>query len=301
MPSSLPRRRSRVTRRGTPRGGFTLLEVLLAAALCTVLVTVCFQAAHLNWKYRLASETTTTESRLRLGLLEDFSMDLRAALAPVEQGTSPVVPTAFDALPRADFTEQFLSIERDVPVRPLYFIGTPTALLLLRETGSPRFPSSTGSSGGIHHVLWWSQSTGAPRLPYALNGHQRLQRAPEAPLGAAGLMRTMWLVHEGFPSPSSAAKPSRSAAVESTVQRVTFRYFDGTSWRSDWDSSEARLLPVAVEVSLTWQDAAEPPLRSVLHLPQAGRRTVPTSTDRDLATATERRPGSPAHQNPRQK
>lgn len=279
----LHRRRSALSRGlASSRRGFTLLEVLLAAALGTVLVTVCFQAAHLNWKYRLASEAAIEESRVRLGLLEDLTLDLRAALAPVDLRTARSAERGGrrELLPQTDFSEQFLNVDVETPTRPLHFIGTPDALLLLREQGNPRFPATSADAAGIQQVVWWCRSAGAPRLPYALSGHRRLQRAPDMPRDADGLMRTVWPLHEGFPAARGAALP-RSQVVEASISRVSFRYFDGQAWRSGWDSSAERLLPVAIEVSLTWQDAAEPPLRGVLHLPQAGERALPGSTGTD--------------------
>lgn len=292
--SALPRGLAR------SRSGFTLLEVLLAAALGTVLVAACFQAAHLNWKYRLASETAIEESRVRLGLLEDLTLDLRAALAPVDlrPARSAEPGGRRELLPQADFSEQFLNVEVEAPTRPLHFIGTPDALLLLREQGNPRFPSTSVDAAGIQQVVWWCRSAGAPRLPYALSGHRRLQRAPDLPRDADGLMRTVWPLHEGFPAARGAAAPQRSQVVEASINRVSFRYFDGSAWRSGWDSSAERLLPVAIEVSLTWQDAAEPPLRGVLHLPQAGERALPSPSGADSAPSIARFPGAPPLKDP---
>jgi len=38
------------------------------------------------------------------------------------------------------------------------------------------------------------------------------------------------------------------------IRRMRFRYYDGQAWRGDWDSTLSGRLPVAIEVSLEWQE-----------------------------------------------
>lgn len=269
----LPRRRRLSRRPHGTRSGFTLLEVLLAAALCAVLVAASFEAVHLNWKYRTAGEATRLESRLRLGLVEDLAFDLRAALAPDAEGLDRAVrPAPSAGRSRVDFSEQQLTIADDIPLRPIHFVGTPSSLLVLRGTPSPRFPAPSRSTP-VQQVVWWSGAAGAPRLPYATSGTQKRMRSPALPMTspASGLLRTAWPVGTGDARPGArigSGDGGGTIPVESSVRSIGFRYFDGSAWRTGWNSCDDGALPRAVEVTLTLMEGDGLPLRCVVHLPQ---------------------------------
>ena len=280
--------RSRLPRRSS-RAGFTLLEVLLAATLCAILVGASFQAVHLTWHYRRAGETGQQSSRIRFGLVEDLAFDLRAAVPPIVSeevsDLSHVRTGAGPLLPRTDFSEKLLAVDQANLLRPTHLVGSSRSLMLLRQTSSPRFPKDAGESSQtpIHQVVWWSASDGPPRVHWAMSGPQRRVRAPAILRGEAGLLRTEWPFE-----PSSAGHrppPPLTRSVERSISSIGFRYFDGHGWRSDWNSYDEKTLPAAVEVTLMMSDGAEPPLRSVVHLPQS--RAVFASRSRSSS-------GSPA-------
>ena len=53
-------------------------------------------------------------------------------------------------------------------------------------------------------------------------------------------------------SGGSATLASKSQSLAPEVSTLAFRYFDGTTWRTVWDSVEAGYLPRAIEVSIAF-------------------------------------------------
>lgn len=281
--------------RRSTRSGFTLLEVLLAAALCAVLIGASFQAVHLTWHYRRATETGQQSSRIRFGLIEDLACDLRGTVPPhVPEEPEDRVPTRSNTrgfLPQSDFSEKMLSVDQTTLLRPTHLVGSARSLLLLRQSASPRFPGGGGGASPqagtpLHQVLWWTVADGPPRVHWAMSGQQRRVRAPAIGRGQVGLLRTEWPFEPALAATRPAAQ--LAVAVEPSISSLRFRYFDGTEWRSDWNSYDEKSLPAAVEVTLVSSDGAEPPLRSVVHLPQSRPPSGPSATPSASTTLSRR-------------
>jgi hypothetical protein len=249
-------------RRRARASGFTLLEVVLASALCAVLVTAAFQAAHLNWRYRLAGEEAIRESRIEFGILEDLTLDLRGAVPPP---TPRAITTSSGSAGSLDENgahhEQFLDLQKEPRIQHTHFYGTRDAILFLRTTPNPRFPDSSGNVA-VGQVVWGSSSASGSRLLWGMSGHQPRYRRMEAQPG--GLLRSTWSIQPKQPAQQD------STVIDEAVRTAAFRYFDGMSWQTDWNSHAAGRLPCAVEITIRRSGDSDTTQTCVIHLPQAG-------------------------------
>ncbi|WP_437231190.1 prepilin-type N-terminal cleavage/methylation domain-containing protein [Planctomicrobium sp. SH661] len=252
-------------RRG--RSGMTLIEVILASALGAVVMAGLFQAIHLNWKYRISSERSNSESRKALSLIEDLTLDLRATLPPATQESASGT-TASAALPQTDFSERFLAVEMSAPVEYLNFVGNSEAMLLLRTASNPRFNEADGEYSVLEQVAWWVPGHRAPRLPYATSGTQLRHRQFQAPQNVAGLCRASYSLQHFSKGGSGQERETLSVALRS-ISQIQFRYFDGKKWIDHWNSEKMGRIPVAVKFTARDVDSACPVTKSVVFLPQS--------------------------------
>ena len=259
------------------RFGYTLMELLLALGLSVVviaaiglairiyLISLTEQQARIERKQVVRSVFTMIGTDLRAGLEYKYDpadyVGLDLALqdqisnltelpelgGDVEEDTSDS-----DSEPDPEEIESEIIVEDEVAFRPT-LLGSESAVMLDisrlprldqynplvassdLETQTPSDVKSLAyfvslSKGGIEEQLDFADS----RAPGGLY-RRELDRAVANYAGEIGLV----------------SQPDRyTRLVAHEIAQISFRYFDGEGWESEWDSTEEARFPSAVEITL---------------------------------------------------
>lgn len=264
-------------RDGHRRLGLTLLETLITLALTGFILAGISGAVRQFWRYRNAAQTNSLLAETLRGIGEDLAVDLRSARQPLERREAPDAINR-TALPLTegdgaeirervlDLSESRLNLERAVGSHPVSLVGDRDWLALLLRGESFRFPDVAESESGLSHIVWWDGRPIRPAL--SLNGARQVPVELGGDSIQRGLYRASVPFHP-FTNPG-ASEGVRVHQVAMGIERLSFRYFDGSSWTSRWNSEERQRLPVAVECEFAiGGDAAAETL--VIRLPAGGR------------------------------
>ena len=280
----------------TARAGFTLIEVLLALALCGVVLSAAFSAVHLSWKYRSAGTTQVEQSQIVRGVLQDLALDLRSTVrfpgaVPISDklanvdGMTPEMMAMFKNLAKQDSSqfEQLSDIEEQVLqfdsvglTDPIHFYGEPDFFVMLSNSENYRFASSTVANQPPvlqQHVVWFSNSGRSVRVPFGVSNDQLQFSTLSAPSRQTGLLRMAQTFDARTAGSSNQKSDANWTKIIPDSTTASFRYFDGVEWRTAWDSQKAKRCPAAVEITLhlRQQDSGEN-ARLVVRLPQETER-----------------------------
>lgn len=264
------------------RSGWTLLEMMLALALTTLLLSAIYNAMHIFYRGVNTTRSNVERDQLARTVLRRVSDDLRSAVRYMPADTSGLSGAASGGLADAAAA-----------------LGAATG-----GTGSsgstPSIPSSTSSSGSGSSSSGSSGSSGssdssdtstestdtttAPPIPGVYGSSNYLQidicRLPRPDEIAANASRGMPTSEvrtvsysmgqgndpNGLPALIRTEQSRAAALYGSTngtsidpatnntqvlaneVASVEFLYFDGTEWLPEWDSTAMGSVPLAIDV-----------------------------------------------------
>lgn len=252
------------------RAAFTLLEVMVALALSTMLVAAVYAALSLYWQYSTTGQDEVERAQLARAILRQIELDLRSVVYKAQAEASDTSSTSGQSSTGGSTSGSSGSSGNSTS-------GTDTssdgAAITTTEVVDPETAYATTSSGlyGNAAMLMMHISKPMPELTFmpnvvAANALTRTSDlmavayyvAAEVATGTAqsggtgsGLARmegdrlAMSLASQGGGSPMSAALTQILAPEVTAIQ---FSYFDGLSWRADWDSEMLGGIPRAVEI-----------------------------------------------------
>ncbi len=257
--------------RNSPRHGYTLLEVILALALTTVLVGSMLSALYLYERLSTAGQRDVQQARIVRAVIDSIEDDLRAVVyRPVEEETEEDEDEDEGVGAADEETEETTVVEVTDP-NEAYESGSVglvgDAWTLVVHTNQPDRDGSVdvtfadllaeGSrTSDLRSVSYFLAVPGAPGLAGAVA--DRLLQTSAQPFAAIdgeplGLVRlegdrlAMTLADQTGDYDALAAG-ARLVAPE--VKTLSFRYFDGENWRLDWDAVGFERLPRAVEATI---------------------------------------------------
>jgi type II secretory pathway pseudopilin PulG len=311
--------------------GFTLLELLLATAMAAVLLLGIWSLFSMYTRLFEKGQNTAEQAQLVRALLKQLSDDLHAALQDPTPG-QPQQPRGPVAVRRFALFGTEAELRFDVlQITPFGGSLTPTA-------------DAAGFSavrGGSLQPAALKEPLRAPELRTVYYRFEPVANAAaEQPAGTSlpsatpGLSRreldfeTPYLADEaeiGGLSPADgplSSTPSLggdekelmvvdpnddSVMLAPEVVECRFRYFDGSSWSSQWNSLSRKSLPVAVEVTLevsTLEDRQREFQRQQPDEPGLDEAAVPPAPASNAAVYPTYRlvidiPGAPMHREPR--
>ena len=276
--------------RNPQRGGFTLLELLLALALTGVVLYVISVAVDLNMRAFHKRRSSIEQSQLARTLLRIMADDIRGSVAYYEQDLSGVEKLLSDTAEAAlDDATGGLSSEFDIDIDSLVEDeATNTTDLAAGET----IPTVPGIYGNQFEL-----QIDVSRLPRIEEYQQLLAVDP-----AIALMDlpsdvktiTYFIQDRGLaaaaefagPAPALGVSPEENGLVRREMDRsvtqwalengnvigiqqngdviapevvgLELGYFDGYEWLTEWDSEAAGGLPVAIQIILVMKPPADP-------------------------------------------
>ena len=215
------------------RTAFTLLEVVIAAALSTVLLAAMLAAVQQVYRAESVAARRLANLQTANGLLDALTRDLQSTIRPLEPATTtdnsaslaPASTGEFEATSTPGTTDPGVAIRRSL------LVGTETSVLV---QGEPVERPGTQLADA-------AAASGAGAFAPASRRVQLIWRASEN--------GTVEQVREAVDDPVAGTLVGiRTEASE--IATMAFRYFDGTDWLTAWDGPTLGLPPVAVEATV---------------------------------------------------
>lgn len=267
----------------TRRAGFTLLELLIAIGLTSILMVALFSAMDIYFKLQLDSHEEITRLQISRTLLRQMTRDVQSvvfvkkqtvgdeadtvepatgttagqnppAASPAAGGssgspstgvTAPTAPT-----PASDTTAAMLTYTNGL-------VGSANELLLyvsrpdsnLAYVDAQSLTTTDERTGDLMIIRYLVADTSAGGLSGLIG-----KRLAGTKTGAIGLVRITGDLF-GMSSAVQSGKSEEFTAVDSIdaieVSQLAFQYYDGAGWQETWDSTTQNSLPVAIEIIMT--------------------------------------------------
>lgn len=204
---------------GSGEGGFTLLELIVAMVIFSIVVSAAYSLFD-------AGRSVTSRAEFRTQLFQSA----RAALQAVEDDVRGAV------MPGTPFDTGFIGVNGGSEKEPMDRLEF---LSVNRHTGSAYDVNKTIDvvrGIDVSKVYYWIEE--------------------DKTRTAHGLVRERPL--ELTPVNGPVRRDESVVEVSADVAFVNFRFFDGSDWLESWDSTQTRKLPKAVEVTVyvrgEWRD-----------------------------------------------
>lgn len=242
------------------RLAYTLIELLLALGLSVVVVTTIAMAIQIYLVALAKQQFVVEQKQVARSILAMIENDLRAGIqykANDYSGLDNLLQTQLlmmngGASEDEESEPESLIVEEDVAFRPT-MLGSESVImidisrlprldqynpLIASDDALVQSPSDVKSltyfvsltDGGVEQAIDFAESK-APGGLY----RREIDRAVAEFMGDTELL-------------SSPDKFTKLIAPE--VAQISFRYYDGEDWQTEWDSAENGGFPVAIEVSL---------------------------------------------------
>lgn len=263
-------------RRRQAEAGFTLLETMVALALCGLIIGALGTATHLYWKYRSLTRGQVNSTHLIRGLTEDLSEDLRSVVPQLELAAaahSQDELAAKDTFAADGFSQNsaFANHDRHSPPQTVAFIGTSKFVAVLTEHASSRFDGSqrSGNLPEPQYVVWWINDGSSQRIIVQTDSNAAHPLEISASGIPKGMIRTTITADFNRISGKSVID---SQLISSDVESMGLMFFDGQRWTSDWPGRGPQEIPQLIEITLTLTGAVQNPASFVVAIPQGAGR-----------------------------
>jgi prepilin-type N-terminal cleavage/methylation domain-containing protein len=269
------------------RQGFTLLELLIAIGLTSILMVSLFAAMDIYFKLQLDSHDDITRQQIARTLLRQMTRDIQSVVfvkkQTVDSDTSPVNTeasgeTSSDGLNKSaagpdgtavaglassassTSTAASMSSEDTTAAMLTYtsgLVGSATDLLLyisrpdrtLSYIDAQSLTSTGERTGDLMIVRYLIADTAASGLPATI-----AKRFAGTKTGPVGLVRITGDLY-GMSTAVQTGEEENFTSVDKIdaeeVSHVAFSYYDGANWQETWDSGTQNSLPIAIEIILT--------------------------------------------------
>ena len=278
------------------RSGFTLIEMLIALSLSLVLISAIYSAVSLHWKYEHVGRERIDRAQVSLAVLRLLTEDVGSVMftpptnvSQEEEETAEATTSAASSPSTTTAnTPEETATTTDSTQASLGIVGTADQLQLdisqpAREDFVP--DESTSQSGTSLPAtsdsvrVTWGMITPTTALPDD-SGRRSLTVNPALSRQLADRLRGVVEVEEDA---SNTVALSDASILACEVVSLQFRYYDGYSWVTEWDSVVKERLPRAIEVTIGFikQDYKQPgslnlpgqvtiiPIKHVIHVPSS--------------------------------
>jgi hypothetical protein len=226
-----------------PRPGYTLLEVLLAAGIATLLMAALYVGMDVQLRYAQEGREAVDEATLSRAILARITADLTNCLTPVT--ATPSSSSGGGGSTAAASTSATSTTGTGTT-------GTSSGTATGGATTSLNAvtPFNGGVQGDNGQVTVWVSRVPPPPDGVAPNDPD----APMQPLGASDIRRvSYWIASGGGLARQELLRVSASdddaqmppyvpnedqLVFAPEVASLLFRYFDGTNWQDTWDGTQ---------------------------------------------------------------
>jgi len=251
------------------RTGFTLVELLLAAALTAVVMLAVYSSLSLYQRLITAGQDNSERTQLKRAILEAMKKDIQSLVyyAPpvvaAESGTASGDAAEADAGMEMETTDE-TGTEEIVPQAGSGLYGD-LQTLMLHVSRPPLSAASQGDPAlvtevDLRSVSWFLATPNAAGLAGAVgnlaSGGGMMMSRTSAVQGIARLQGPSFALDYADSQEATALLAERAEILTDEVTLLEFRYFDGLEWLDMWDSDAMESLPTAVEITIGFRAAS---------------------------------------------
>lgn len=272
------------------RGGFTLIEVLVALGLSLVLVSAIYSAISLHWRYETAGRERIERAQISLAVLRLMTEDIGSVVfkapsskeeadaagtgtATTGSSTSAATGSTSGTTPgtSSDSTDSTSASMNGANSKSSATASTPTSLGVVgtadylqldisRPTKEDFIPesSATGPNAAVPvtptlsdnvRVVWAMVTPSSGTVD--ANGVRSLTANPALARQLTDRLRQAVETQAAETNQNSAAPQlEESNILAREIVKLSFRYYDGYSWVTEWDSVTQERLPRVIEVTI---------------------------------------------------
>ncbi|QDV53134.1 prepilin-type N-terminal cleavage/methylation domain-containing protein [Gimesia fumaroli] len=243
--------------------GFTMLEVILAIGLTSLLLAAIYSALDLYWKYTTIGHQQVERAQIARAVFQKITHDLHSVT--YQQQITEEEESSSSSAEEEEAVEIQVTNPDDAYTSGNIGVYGDSQSLVLHTSRPARQPmlisqnsSSTSSQSDLLSVSYFLAVAGSEGLQGAVG--DRFRETSGTGNGTQGLARL-----EG--DRLAMSKADESADYEQLAQQsqllapeigsLQFQYFDGTDWLEVWDSIEYGTVPQAVKVTIGFRNNEE--------------------------------------------
>jgi prepilin-type N-terminal cleavage/methylation domain-containing protein len=244
--------------------GFTLLEVLIAAAIIVTIVSMVYGSYAATSESAEIYKSRMTQSQRVRATLQQIARQIRCCFVP-ERYNMTTDPEGADSNPYVlQDTDPMIFARRQTATEGVsdYFHSDPRAMggEILRFVTTNAICCEQGQAGGLYEVAYIYDKYTA----------------------------TLLLSERTFVGTSkSVAKAAERQPLLENVARIELGFCDGKKWQTRWNFGQAKELPRAVRIALTVQEESHRPLRCSTAVYVSCHEAQPENTGHEGARQTE--------------
>ncbi len=241
------------------RRGFTLMEMLIAIGMMTLLMAALYSAMSIYFNLATDSHEEIERVQIARTLLRQFSRDIQSVVFEEQETTD-------DESAETSSTESETATQPD-PVAAMTqhtngLVGTASDLTLfvnrpdrtLNYISSQELTAFTDRTGDMVMIRYFVAETGVGGIASEI----AKQEGMGGESGSVGLIRMTGDLYGLGKAMAEGEEQSQISATSIQAPEVTaiqFQYYDGSAWQAEWDSMQLNKMPSAVEIILTLRTA----------------------------------------------
>ncbi len=237
---------------------FTLLELILAVGLTSLLMAAVYAAMSTYWNLAMDSHEEIERTRIAQAILQQLARDIQsctfaeATEQSFDDTSDQGSPTGSGAGEAATTPSRngLVGTDRDLilyisrPDRELNYVAAPDAV------------GTTDRNSDLLIVRWLLADSAGGSLAAAVAD----QHASDSDGITAGLARGSGGVTgfgQAIDTSNIGLQLESTELIASEVKSVLFEYFDGVDWVAEWDTGTVNRMPQAVRIELTLRKAPD--------------------------------------------
>ncbi|QDU05592.1 Pseudopilin GspJ [Gimesia chilikensis] len=257
--------------------GFTLLEVILAIGLTSLLLAAIYAALDLYWKYTTLGHRQVEQAQIARAVFQKISHDLHCVTYRLETAEAETEGTgsADSETEEAETVEIQVTNTDDAYTSGNIGVYGDSQSLVLHTSRPARQPLLLSSNSGatttssvrsdLLSVSYFLAVAGAGGLQGAAGDQFRnTSWGGEDVQGVARLEGDRLSMSMADQAADLEQMASQSELLAPEISSLQFQYFDGTDWLELWDSTEYGTVPQAIRVTIGFRsDLQQTALESV--------------------------------------
>lgn len=257
--------------------GFTLLEVILAIGLTSLLLAAIYAALDLYWKYTTLGHRQVEQAQIARAVFQKISHDLHCVTYRLETAETETEGTgsADSETAEAETVEIQVTSTDDAYTSGNIGVYGDSQSLVLHTSRPARQPLLLSSNSGatsaqnvrsdLLSVSYFLAVAGAGGLQGAAGDQFRnTSGGGEDVQGVARLEGDRLSMTMADQAADLEQMASQSELLAPEISSLQFQYYDGTDWLELWDSTEYGTVPQAIRVTIGFRsDLQQTSLESV--------------------------------------
>ncbi len=234
------------------RSGFTLIEVMLSVGLTTLLMAGLYTAMNIYWMASVESYDEVNRAQVARALMRDLSRDIRSCTF-VEQEMSDEEDEDYEDSSSGSATDDALGTYTN----GLFGTDKDLVLYISRPSGNGTYinaqtlidPLDRSSDAMI--IRYLLAEDGGSGLSSQIASDPDYQEIEENVKGLARMSGDQVGLSTAIASGDVEMQLLASELIAQEVMDISFEYYNGVEYLTEWDSTVLNAMPNAIRVTLT--------------------------------------------------